>query len=574
MKNSYHKKASRWKRGLSAALGAFIAVYTVVLLPGCPSRQEEHLDKEQEETTVTDEEKNTVEEENRTEGRTPDMSRLGRGAGSYDPDDTIYYKTYYDNFAQGKIMHIDYHPRMEIREELEDYFTDVSDIWYLDNLTGMFYDDRTIETDEKELEQLFWERGYLIDFCRGDFGDCHVRFVEITEKDGLSLYPVRILMQTWNEEHIYLQDITGPVPRKIKEVMTVERNGIRQLVVHSTGLSREYVAEEELSFWEQNGTCWILTPMELEIDVSHAHNMGSLYPDIDRESLYEAFFYRDGIAYRPSLQPSNEWGDRAVYRLGVMEVVEENKSFRLNAVCDVEGKTVSAYGYIQFDIVEKPEPLIFEDFGEMDYVLFLASGMGFGQEGDSYTYGLYGDFTGTAQEGERLYLDLCSKMLPRECEGAWAEYAETYIMNVSPDLEWIVERRYLPWEIIQKYGENLDGISEYKDTLLWGGKIMEEKEIGNSETCSSFHFIKTGEGAYAPVESETYERMEQLVKEAWGDAYIWDMETTVHIDEYGRTFAVSRPDNRSIGIYSVEDGNLERDIKLEEVDTDYRLQIS
>ncbi len=201
---------------------------------------------------------------------------------------------------------------------------------------------------------LYWEHGYLIDFCRGDFENCHVRFVEITEKDGLSLYPVRILMQTWDEEHIYLQDITGPIPRKIKEVMTVERNGVRQLVVHSTGLSREYVAEEELSFWEQNGTCWILTPMELEIDVSQAHNMGSLYPDIDRESLYEAFFYRDGIAYKPSLQPFNEWGDREVYRMGVMEVVEENKSFRLNAVCNVEGKTVSSYGYILFEIVEKP----------------------------------------------------------------------------------------------------------------------------------------------------------------------------------------------------------------------------
>lgn len=358
VKNGYHKKESRWKKRLLAALGAFITACTVVLIPGCSGRQEEYPDGETEETTTADEEKNTVEEENRTEGRTPDVSRPGRNVCTYDPEDTIYYKTYYDDFVQGKIMHIDYTPRMEIRKELEDYFTDASGIRCLDNLAGMFYDDRTIETDEKELEQLFWEHGYLIDFCRGDFGDCHVRFVEITEMDGLSLYPVRILMQTWDEEHIYLQDITGPIPRKIKEVMTVERNGVRQLVVHSTGLSREYVAEEELSFWEQSGTCWILVPMELEIDVSHAHNMGSLYPDIDRESLYEAFFYRDGIAYRPSLQPFNKWGDRAVFRLGVMEIVEENKSFRLNAVCDVEGKTDLAYGYIRFEIAEKPEKVI------------------------------------------------------------------------------------------------------------------------------------------------------------------------------------------------------------------------
>lgn len=564
MKNSYHKKESRWKWRLLAALGAFITACTVVLIPGCSGRQEEYPDGETEETTTADEEKNTVEEENRTEGRTPDVSRLGRNVCTYDPEDTIYYKTYYDDFVQGKIMHIDYTPRMEIRKELEDYFTDASGIRCLDNLAGMFYDDRTIETDEKELEQLFWEHGYLIDFCRGDFGDCHVRFVEITEMDGLSLYPVRILMQTWDEEHIYLQDITGPIPRKIKEVMTVERNGARQLVVHSTGLSREYVSEEELSFWEQSGTCWILVPMELEIDVSHAHNMGSLYPDIDRKSLYEAFFYRDGIAYRPSLQPFNEWGDRAVFRLGVMEIVEENKSFRLNAVCDVEGKTDSSYGYILFKIAEKPENPIFEDFGEMDYALFLASGMGFGQKGDSYVYGLYGDFTGTAQEGERLYLDLCSKMLPKGREEGWSEYGETYIMNLSPDLEWLVERRY----------QNHEGISEYYDTLLRGGEIMEETEIGNSESLSSYQFIKTGEGAYASVSSETHERMEQLVKEAWGDAYIGDMETTMRMDEYGRTFAVSQPDNGSIGIYSVEDLSLERLVKPKGVDTGYRLQIT
>ena len=321
-------------------------------------------------------------------------------------------------------------------------------------------------------------------------------------------------MQTWDEEHIYLQDITGPIPRKIREVMTVERNGVRQLVVHSTGLSREYVAEEELSFWELNGTGWILVPIELEIDTSHACNLGNYFPDLDRDTLYEACFYRDGIAYRPSLQPSNEWGDKEVLRLGIMEVVEKNKSFRLNAVSDVEGETIkSLSGYIQFDIVEKPEDLIFEDFEEMDYALFLETGMGFGQNGDSYAYGLYGDFVGTAQEGEKLYLDLCSKMLPEECTEEWAEYAETYIQNLSPDLQWVVARRYLPWEILRKYEEIQEGITEYKDILLYDGEIMAEKAIGSSEKQLSFKFIKTEEEAYAPVDSELYERREQLAEE-------------------------------------------------------------
>ena len=124
------------------------------------------------------------------------------------------------------------------------------------------------------------------------------------------------------------------------------------MVVHSSGVSRDYVDEQELSFWEYCGTYWALVPMDLEIDTSHAHIAGeNLYPDLNRDELFEVFYYRDGIAYRPSRQNDSVTNSYAV-RLGKMEVVEKNRVFRLVAVHEAEELgTVewSSDTYIQFE---------------------------------------------------------------------------------------------------------------------------------------------------------------------------------------------------------------------------------
>ena len=132
--------------------------------------------------------------------------------------------------------------------------------------------------------------------------------------------------------------------------MVVDRDGVWQLIMHSSGFSKEYIPEEELSFWEFTGSDWILVPMELEIDTSHAYAMGNLYPDIDRDELFEAIYYRDGIAFRPSIQPSGRHETEDTYRLGIMEIIEENKKFRLVTVSDVLGITYRSFESIQFTI--------------------------------------------------------------------------------------------------------------------------------------------------------------------------------------------------------------------------------
>lgn len=287
-----------------------------------------------------------------TGGRKPMPYEYVPDLMDYDVEDTIYYKNYYDNFVGGLVEHMDYSPRMEMRGELDDYFTDDSEIFQLDYLVSMFYDDRTVEIDEKELEQLFWDHGYLLSLHNAEYKDYHLRFVEITEKNGLSLYPFRILMQTWDDDSIYLQDITSIVPRKIGDLMVVDDGDVWKMIVHSTGLSREMVVEEELSFWEFTGTYWVLVPMELRIDTSNAHGMGiSSYPDLDRDELFEAVYYRDGITFHPSRQSMNKYGDKWTLRLGVMEVIEENRKFRLIPVCRAEGRMVKLAGiYIQCTI--------------------------------------------------------------------------------------------------------------------------------------------------------------------------------------------------------------------------------
>lgn len=269
---------------------------------------------------------------------------------SYDPDDTIYYKSVYDHWRDGILMHIDYSPVMEIREELTDYFPSSPAYGGLKYLAGMFYDNRTIEMDEKELEQLYWERGYYICFHRAEYGEYHLRLIEITEVDGLSLYPSVILMQTWDDQSIYLQGITAPIPRKVRDLMVVDRDGTWQIIMHSSGVSADFVSEEELSFWEFYDGYWILVPMELEIDTSHAYIMGDLCPELDRDGLFEVSYYRDGIAYRPSVQ--NDFHTDITIRLGSMTVVKENKVFRLNAVYEgAYGRTVEDEGcYIEYTI--------------------------------------------------------------------------------------------------------------------------------------------------------------------------------------------------------------------------------
>ena len=280
---------------------------------------------------------------------TPLMPQWQPEDRTYDPSNTIYYKTFHDDFVRGYIMCINF-PNINLKEEIEDYFTmDQKGNVKIDYLVDLFFDSRTIEMDENILKNICYSYGYKVNFKSTSINDLHVRFVEINEIDGLSLYPSRILIQTWDNEHIYLQDITGPIPRKIRSVITIDDKDDPIMIVHSTSVSADYISEEELIFWAFKGSYWILTPLELTVDSSHAHRAGDMYPDENRDSLFEPVYYLDGIVYRPSVQ-----GDGLhtfTHRLGIMEEIDKNKRFRMIGIYDSHGRTVeSSGGYLEFEI--------------------------------------------------------------------------------------------------------------------------------------------------------------------------------------------------------------------------------
>lgn len=64
-----------------------------------------------------------------------------------------------------------------------------------------------------EIENNEWQ-GYYLYLHNEEIGDLHIRLVEIQEIGGLSLCPSSILIQSWDDKHLYLEDITGPNPQK------------------------------------------------------------------------------------------------------------------------------------------------------------------------------------------------------------------------------------------------------------------------------------------------------------------------------------------------------------------------
>lgn len=285
--------------------------------------------------------------------RVPVSAQWQTGDIDFDYQDTVYYKEFYDESGEGKFMDIRY-PEVNLQEDMEEYF-DVDDkiVEGMYILVDMFYDNRTIEMEEEELKELFYAHGYYLYLHHGEIGQLHIRLIEIQEINGLTIYPSRTLIQTWNEEYIYLADITGPTPRKIRSFLTIDDKEKPQMIIHSSGFSADYVSEEELSFWEFHDTYWVLVPLELEIDTSHAYYIEHLYGDLDRDKLFPVVYYRDGIVYRSSTQyDGSKWGRKTTFRLGKMEEVEKNKSFRLIGIYENFGRTFEEDScYIQYTIL-------------------------------------------------------------------------------------------------------------------------------------------------------------------------------------------------------------------------------
>ncbi len=282
--------------------------------------------------------------------RTPLEGNL-QSDSCYDIQNTIYSKDFYKDYLPPWVMDIRC-PEVNLQEDMEDYFKVENHVRGLQILADMFFDNRTIEMEEEELNALFYSHGYYLYLHNTEVDDLHIRIVEIQEMGGLSLYPSVILIQTWDDEHIYLEDITGPVPRKVRSILTIDDKENPQMIIHSSGLSVDYISEEELSFWEFQESYWTLIPMELDIDTSHAYFSNDyLYSDSDNDELFPIIYYPDGIVFRACRHTEGRVPYEYTYYMGKLEEVERNKSYKLMAVEHNDSRPIVSYTtYIQITV--------------------------------------------------------------------------------------------------------------------------------------------------------------------------------------------------------------------------------
>lgn len=67
----------------------------------------------------------------------------------FNPDNTVFYKTYYNNFERGYIMDMKF-LEIKLTKEIDDYFTlNQNGNRYSNNHVDLFFDPRTIEIDQK-----------------------------------------------------------------------------------------------------------------------------------------------------------------------------------------------------------------------------------------------------------------------------------------------------------------------------------------------------------------------------------------------------------------------------------------
>lgn len=275
--------------------------------------------------------------------------------GFLDGEDTIFWQDFYDSYSIGLLRGVEYHIPICIQDSLQDYFSlrNPDEMpWAPKDIYCMFYDNRTIEMEEEELEILFLQNGYELSICQGECKGYQVRFLQYRQKDSHLLYPEHIIMQTWDDWYIYVQEITGPMQRKVMDFISVDDRERPLIIVHTTSITRDYVSEEELSFWEFNGNFWSLVPVELEIEYTE-YVLGR-EPELGKVEDLNMICYPDGIAFRPTIQFSSSGGVIFYLKEDQIEEIERNKSFQFTmfqkSLDLIDLVVPDEMGYVKFEI--------------------------------------------------------------------------------------------------------------------------------------------------------------------------------------------------------------------------------
>ena len=209
----------------------------------------------------------------------------------------------------------------------------------------------------------------------------------------------------------------------------------------------------------------------------------------------------------------------------------------------------------------------------MDYCLFLETNLDYGVSLNYDRYGIYGDFIQTTREGEELYFKLNEKIIGNKLElythTEWFDNSEPFIQDISPDLEWVISRQYTAMSMR----------ADYTDKIYFQGQALEQKDgIEWSENALFGLQKQEGSEVYEQMEEEKVKRWKETIQTAqeWNDAFWKHWAKSVSaIDEYGKLLAVAAPDNKGIGIYSMESGEELRYIEIaDSIDTDWPFEVS
>lgn len=250
---------------------------------------------------------------------------------------TNLYVDYYGTYKESDIKY----PDIRLESELEDYIVvdkDDGEGKY-DRLVGMFYDNRTLEIGEDALLDMFIEHGYFLYFHYRKVGNLNFRIIEIQERDGLSIYPCRIVLQSWDEKYIYMQDITADIPRKVRNLITIDNREVPQIIIHASGFTADFTSEEELMFFAFRRSGWVPCSIKLEFD---------------KDESFIPTYYSDGIAFSSvKKRDIGKYENYLTYRLGILEEVEKNRHFRMTGIYEVVGVTVDTDYHIDFIIIDE-----------------------------------------------------------------------------------------------------------------------------------------------------------------------------------------------------------------------------
>lgn len=198
----------------------------------------------------------------------------------------------------------------------------------IDSIMSLFYDPRTIKLDKKELTELFSieNPNVYVDFFEIHFdSELTSRVYTIQFNPINPTWPSINIVQTWDNENIYCQEIGTVSPRRFTNIIKLDQQDKSEKLLiwcYNLGVGCQDISTE-LQYWEFKDSRW--TPCELNFNFEPGFIFEEYYVGEEKRSSIAHTIYPDGIAFYDSILAS------CYYRFDEIETLEESKIFRVSS---------------------------------------------------------------------------------------------------------------------------------------------------------------------------------------------------------------------------------------------------